>query len=171
MCYSHSFCLWGEGNRELQSGVVRGLLHVRWPMQGCTIVCVGLHPLCRQVFFSLSLVQLMNNDLIVDCGVKCQLSVCLYVTCHFDRSGFPPLFYSLSICSFDGIYMFSMQQLSTAGTIKKFIDHFHFSCCAADINIWSNYSCFHCNDILICAYLYFSNALCTVKGIIFLVNH
>lgn len=62
-------------------------------MQRCTNVCVlGINPIMQTVFFplSLSLVLLMNNDLIVDCGVKCQLSVCLYVTCHFDMSVFPP---------------------------------------------------------------------------------
>lgn len=72
-----------------------------------------------QTVFPLSLVPLMNNDWIVGCGVKCQLSVCQYVTCHFDRSGFPPSFLSLSICFCEGVYTASMRRHSTAGTIKK----------------------------------------------------
>lgn len=55
--------------------------------------CAWLQPHYADIVsLFLSLVPLMNNDLIVDGGVKCQLSVCLDVTCHFDRSVFPPLF-------------------------------------------------------------------------------
>lgn len=137
-------------------------------------MCVCWHQIhyADSFFLFLSLVPLMNNDLIVDCGVKCQLSVCLYVTCHFDRSVFlhhftasPFVFAKVFICSQCGS---SPQQ----EPLRKLIDHSYFSCCAADMrSIWPNYSCFHCNDGLhMCIFIFFK-CPCTLEGIILLVHH
>lgn len=121
-------------------------------------VCVlASIPLCSFILF-LSLVLLMNNDLIADCGVKCQLSVCLYETCHFDRTVFflhhftasPFVFVKVFIC-------FQCGRSPHQEPLRKLIDHPHFSCCATDM-------CSIYHSIIpvsiammdcICAYLYF----------------
>lgn len=111
-------------------------------------VCAGIKSI-MPVFFplplSLSLVLLMNNDLIVDCGVKCQLSVCLYVTCVILTGAFfPP-----SIRYFyEGVYVFSRCGSSPQQEpLRKLTDQSHFSSCAADVHsIRPKYCRYHCND-------------------------
>lgn len=98
--------------------------------------------------FFLSLVPLMNNDLIVDCGVKCQLSVCVG---HVILTGevFLHHFTASPFVFVKGFICFQWSSSPQQEPLRKLIDHSHFSCCAADIlSIRPNYSCFHCNDWL-----------------------
>lgn len=150
MCYSPSFF---GGNVGLPSETVAFCLCV------CTCRNVQLyvwasHLLCRQFSFLFhSLVQLMNNDLIVDCGVKCQLSVFMW---HVILTGVD--YFTAS--PFVSVMAFTCCQCSSSPQqelLRKLIDHFHFSRCAADMHsIWPNYSCFHCNDGLdMCIFIFF----------------
>lgn len=147
--------IWGRPQRPKPSVCV--CVHAE--MHKC--VCAGIKSIMQTVFsplFFLSLVPLMNNELIVDCGVKCQLSVCLYVTCHFDGSRFPPSFSQPSPFVFVKVFICSQCGSSPQQEpLRKLIDHSHFSCCAADMHsIWPNYCCFHCNDgLCMCIFIFF----------------
>lgn len=123
---------WGEtGNPNLGSSSETVAICMCVSMQRC--VCAWHKTHHADSFFPLPFPQpCAANEQWLDCWLWCEMSaVCLRGTCHFDRRGFPPPFHSLSICFCEGVYMFSMEQLSPAGTIKKTHRSFPFLmlCC------------------------------------------
>lgn len=110
----------------------------------------------QTAFLFRSFVQLMNNDLIVDCGVKCQLSVSMWHVILTDAV----FLHHFTASSFVYVKVFICSQCSSSPQqepLRKLIDHSHFSRCAADMHsIWPNNSCFHCNDRLhMCIFIFF----------------